>query len=156
MYSLGVTLWYLLTGRPPFSGSLSHVIAQHLSKPPPWAQLPPIPDDVRALLERMLQKNPAQRPQTPAELRREIEACLGIRTVADNGDLPRLVPRIPSADSLDDPSAGPRVLRPRRDGPAPGTMVVSVTSCNAWRARVNAGACTRGGTSMPPGIGRWR
>jgi serine/threonine protein kinase len=36
IYSLGITLWYMLTGKPTFSGSLASAIAQHLDKSPPF------------------------------------------------------------------------------------------------------------------------
>lgn len=75
IYSLGCTLWFLLTGSPPFSGSMASVFAQHLNSEPPFATLSPLPAPVRTLLERMLQKNPADRPQTPSELMREISHC---------------------------------------------------------------------------------
>jgi serine/threonine protein kinase len=76
IYSLGVTLWYMLAGRPPFMGTLTSLVSQHLTKEPPWTQLTDLPEPVRALLGRMLQKDPALRPQSPGELRREIELAL--------------------------------------------------------------------------------
>jgi serine/threonine protein kinase len=77
IYSLGVTLWYALAGRAPFVGGLGKVFAQHLHAPPPWDQLPAdVPGCVRALLGRMLAKDRAERPQTPAELRNVIKTCL--------------------------------------------------------------------------------
>ena len=77
IYSLGATLWFLLTGEPPFTGSIGQVFAQHLGKPPPLEKLPPhIPDGVRTLLGRMLAKNPTDRQATPSVLRGEIENCL--------------------------------------------------------------------------------
>ncbi len=77
IYSLGVTVWYMLKGAPPFIGSRGKVFKQHLDSPPPFDQLPAeLPDPVRALLGRMLAKERADRPQTPADLRREIDACL--------------------------------------------------------------------------------
>ena len=76
IYSLGVTLWILLVGRPPFEGKMTQVITQHLHAPPPWWQLPPCPEPVRALLEKMLQKNRSQRHQSAGELRTAIESCL--------------------------------------------------------------------------------
>ena len=43
IYSLGVTLWYMLTGKPTFKGSLASVIAQHLDKAPPFETLASLP-----------------------------------------------------------------------------------------------------------------
>jgi serine/threonine protein kinase len=39
IYSLGVTLWYMLAGKPPFGGSMAQVMSQHLSKPPPFERV---------------------------------------------------------------------------------------------------------------------
>ena len=74
IYSLGVTLWYMLTGRPPFSGSMVQIMSQHLTRTPPFGQLENLPPAVVHLLERMLEKDAAKRPQTATDLRREIEA----------------------------------------------------------------------------------
>jgi serine/threonine protein kinase len=77
IYSLGVTLWYMLSGQTPFAGSMAQVMSQHLSKPPPFEQFANLPEPLAALLGRMLAKDPAGRHQTPAELRAEIETCMG-------------------------------------------------------------------------------
>ena len=76
IYSLGCTLWYLLTGGAPFTGSLAGVFAQSLGSEPPWETLMPFPKPVRRLLRRMLRKEASQRPASVMELRREIEQCL--------------------------------------------------------------------------------
>ena len=76
IYSLGVTLWFALTGKTPFTGSVVQVMSQHISREPPFEQLANVPAPVVGLLRRMLDKNPAQRPQTALALRREIERCL--------------------------------------------------------------------------------
>ena len=77
-YSLGVTAWFLLTGRVPFTGSLATVCQQQLTQPPPWEQLSAdVPTCVRGLLGHTLAKDAARRPQNAGELRAEIETCLG-------------------------------------------------------------------------------
>ncbi len=65
VYSLGATLFHLLTGRVVFPGDdLRAVIAQHLTaQPPDPATLRPgCPPDLAAYLLRMLAKEPEQRP----------------------------------------------------------------------------------------------
>jgi len=76
IYSLGATLYYMLTGRPPYSGSVAQIMSQHLYKPIPIEPLADIPSGVTGLIEKMMQKDREKRPQTPAELRREIAGCL--------------------------------------------------------------------------------
>ena len=76
IYSLGVCLWFMLDGRPPFAGSLARVMSQTLSSDPPWERLAAQPPVVLDLLRRMLAKNPDDRPATAAELRGEIEECI--------------------------------------------------------------------------------
>lgn len=77
IYSLGVTLWYMLVGNAPFAGSMAQVMSQHLSKPPPFEKLKTLPEPVANLLRKMLAKDPADRFQTPVELRKAVEDCLG-------------------------------------------------------------------------------
>ncbi len=76
IYSLGATLWYTLSGQPPFTGSVAKVMMQHLTVRPPFEKLQGMAPEIVALLERMLAKSPAERPQSAVELRKEIEACL--------------------------------------------------------------------------------
>ena len=76
IYSLGVTLWYMLVGQAPFGGSLAQVMSQHLHQPPPLEKLQNLPASLQAVVERMIEKDPAKRPQTPAALRVELENCL--------------------------------------------------------------------------------
>ncbi|RYD34804.1 MAG: hypothetical protein EOP86_10085 [Verrucomicrobiaceae bacterium] len=68
IYSLGITLWFMLCGRPPFSGSQFEVMFHHVNTPPPWERLPHMPTAAVALLRRMIEKSPDDRFQTPDEL----------------------------------------------------------------------------------------
>ena len=78
IYSLGVTLWYMLAGQAPFGGSLAQVMSQHLHKPPPLEKLQNLPECVRGAVGHMIEKDPAARPQTPSALRGELENCLAL------------------------------------------------------------------------------
>jgi hypothetical protein len=69
LYSLGVTLWQMLTGCTLFRGSPAEVMNKHLSAPLPLEQLKHVPQPVVALVESLLKKDPVQRPQNPVELR---------------------------------------------------------------------------------------
>ena len=69
LYSLGVTLWEMLTGYTLFGGSPAEVTSKHLSAPLPLEQLKHVPQPVVALVESLLKKDPTQRPQNPFELR---------------------------------------------------------------------------------------
>ncbi|MBI3411794.1 MAG: serine/threonine protein kinase [Planctomycetes bacterium] len=71
IYSLGCTFHFLLTGRPPFDGgSLIEKLMQHKSaRPAPITKVrPDVPEEVIAIVERMMAKDPAHRYQTPAAL----------------------------------------------------------------------------------------
>lgn len=62
-YSLGVVLYEFLTGQLPFRGSISAVIGQIISKPPPSPRdiRPDLDPRVSSLCQRMLAKSPQDR-----------------------------------------------------------------------------------------------
>ncbi len=68
LYSFGVVLWEMVTGRVVFRGSPAEVMYQHQHTPLPFNKLEGVPRPVVALLEMLLQKDPARRFQSPAEL----------------------------------------------------------------------------------------
>src|SRR5271165_4500866 len=82
LYSLGATLWEMLTGRVPFRGAPGEVMHQHQHAPLPLEQLKDVPQPLVVLLEMLLQKDPAKRPQSPAEL---LKAMATIRGAIEAG-----------------------------------------------------------------------
>ena len=89
-YSLGCTLYYLLTGHGPFAGEefdspgkkmVAHATA---AVPPLRGCRPDVPDALVALLDRMLAKEPADRFATATEV------ADGLEPLADGHDLGRL------------------------------------------------------------------
>jgi hypothetical protein len=76
IYSTGATLFYMLAGRPPFTGSPGEVMSKHLYKPVPLERLAAVPPVVVELVERLMEKEREKRPPNAVELRRSIERCL--------------------------------------------------------------------------------
>jgi serine/threonine protein kinase/tetratricopeptide (TPR) repeat protein len=68
LYALGISFWQMLTGHVPFGGSVAAIIAQHLHTALPLEKLQGFPQSVISLIEVLLDKDPARRFQTPAEL----------------------------------------------------------------------------------------
>src|SRR5467141_934788 len=77
IYSLGVTLWFLLCGRTPFVGRTLEEVAARQAEELPLEQLKNahVPARVIALLQSMLAVDPAKRPQTARELLSAIHRC---------------------------------------------------------------------------------
>jgi serine/threonine protein kinase/tetratricopeptide (TPR) repeat protein len=72
LYSLGVTLWEMLSGKLPFRGSAAELMYQHQHAAPPNEKLSNAPAPVLALLEVLLAKDPKERFQSPAELQKAL------------------------------------------------------------------------------------
>jgi serine/threonine protein kinase len=71
LYSLGATLFFLLTGSPPFNkGTVAHRLLCHQMQALPAIEKlrPEVPPELFAVVARMMAKDRSQRYQTPAEV----------------------------------------------------------------------------------------
>jgi serine/threonine protein kinase/tetratricopeptide (TPR) repeat protein len=75
VYSLGIILYEMLTGAPPFSGATPLAVAlKHSAETPrPLREIiPTIPGELDQVVLHALEKNPEKRPQNAGEFRREL------------------------------------------------------------------------------------
>ncbi|MFL6500728.1 MAG: protein kinase domain-containing protein [Candidatus Udaeobacter sp.] len=77
IYSLGITLWYLLTGRTPFVGRTIEEIRARQTSDLPLEQLKRlhVPSQVSALVKSMLATDPNHRPQSARDLLLAVHSC---------------------------------------------------------------------------------
>ena len=84
VYSLGILLYELLTGKFPFDGeSTAEILMKHLSEKP---DLSDIPAALRPVIARALVKDPLKRTPSAGELHRDFERAL------DGKDFPTTIP----------------------------------------------------------------
>ena len=147
VYGLGCTLYYLLTGQPPFpGGSAAEKIAAHLERTPrPLCQLrSDVPEGLAKVVERMMTKDPANRYQTPAAVvealgpvalveharrtaKKEWLPCAALGAVVIAVGLAVAIPRLGSGNAPPDRGSGrkaPKVVDEQgqaKESPRPGS-----------------------------------
>jgi serine/threonine-protein kinase len=140
IYSLGCTLYYLLIGRPPFPGpSLMQKLMQHQQAEPEAVQQlrSDVPDELAAVLQRMMAKKPEERFQIPllvvGGLRR---FCPGAATASGmmphpvlNGTTP-----VPGGTPLAVPAVRPGAAPKKAGGPPSSLFNVPSSGSSTFRA----------------------
>ncbi len=109
IYSLGIVLYTLLAGRPPFEGRGDHalMLAQLEQAPPPLhSWIDNVAPKLEAAVMRALEKDPGARFQSVAAFARAIDACLA--------ELATAAP--PAVDSLDPQTSSRTVINPVLQG----------------------------------------
>jgi len=87
IYSLGCVLFEALCGQPPFSARTSAELAsKHLLESPVWpADCQPVPDDLRSIVIRAMEKDPQKRFGTSQQMSEALSrAAPGLQTQAEN------------------------------------------------------------------------
>ncbi len=112
IYALGATLYQLLTGKTPFSGtSATDVLKAHVMDPLPAIEdlNPDVPEDICGLVERMLAKKADDRYQSAAEVVEEIQRLQlghGLSTTRLGGGETMLLRRYVGGDKMGNHGGG--------------------------------------------------
>jgi serine/threonine-protein kinase len=108
LYALGIILYECVTGAPPFSGASLAIMAQHVNvaPEPPRTKAPECPAELEALILQLLEKDPAKRPASGAEVAARLREFLAR---AGGGGAPAATPPAGSPVAAVPPVAPPAV-----------------------------------------------
>lgn len=124
LYSLGIVLYEMLCGRPPFTGDSSVAVAyKHVQQPVPTPSSLGIvlPESLEAITMKLLAKNPAKRYPTAKDLQRDLrrfrEGRHQLSSRQQSADAPPAAPTPPAKEAEEPVSASPPASPPSLGGP---------------------------------------
>jgi eukaryotic-like serine/threonine-protein kinase len=147
VYALGCTLYYLLTGHPPFAVGTAHermAAHQHQSPPSLLVDRPEAPEGLVAICRRMMEKDRERRYQSASEVRQSLGAWLEGERALGKVDARSLVlsgrgsagPRQHGKSKANLVSGSASDLYPLPPEPPPFASPQQDTDCNLNRATV--------------------
>jgi tRNA A-37 threonylcarbamoyl transferase component Bud32 len=152
IYSLGVTLFEMVGGRPPFEAdSAMTLMMMHINDPVPNPRdlNPEVPDDLVAVINKALAKHPNDRFQTAAQMATALRKVLGRIRAGTAIETP--TPGATMIEELAVPAApGATFVEPPPSVRAAGTMVESTPSPRASTTdSMGGGIANKGPAAMP-------
>jgi serine/threonine protein kinase len=116
VYSMGVLLFELLVGKPPFSGASGEVLAKHIYEtPPPLRDLAPhVPEELTKLIHRMLAKKREERPSM-----QEVQTALDQVSIRHPTAVLQAIKWTPAPGGIPTPPSSPGMAAPGIATPTP-------------------------------------
>jgi serine/threonine protein kinase len=152
IYSLGVTLFEMVGGRPPFEAdSAMTLMMMHINDPVPNPKdlNPEVPDDLVAVINKALAKHPNDRFQTAAQMATALRKVLG--RIRSGTAIETPTPGATMIEELAVPAApGATFVEPLPSVRAAGTMVESTPPPRASTTdSMGGGMANKGSAAMP-------
>ncbi|HET8624125.1 MAG TPA: serine/threonine-protein kinase [Gemmatimonadales bacterium] len=147
LYALGVVAYEMIAGQPPFSGrTAAQLLSAHATQqPPPLVTLrPTVPAALADLVMRLLEKRPADRPQTADEVLGLLESAVTPGQALPTVPVPTSASELVAAISRSPPRRGRWIL-------AGGLAALALVTSLAWlRSRERPVAIDRRVVAVAP------